>query len=297
MKNTSSRLASFIVLALLALVIAIAGCKKKDNDEEETPTPTPAVEDISAEQDFTIAEVTAGDANRESDIVLKDTLFYKTSGDQCVTVSKTGSGSCDTTIRILYNDCMDLTNNILRNGEIEVRVQGCKYKDLGTVITIKFKDFYMNQYKLNGTRILTNLGNNAMSQKEFQAQDIDCKVADISKLEEIRWNTYRKHTWVKEDNIKPFTDFILRVDSMSGDYLKYKNGTLDRRFKVEIDSLIRTICPFPIDGTVKITRQDLSTNTVRTVDFGYPNYANPQCDDSASVTVGSQTFNISIIKR
>ena len=84
MKNQTSDIIAYITLLLIALAVALGSCKKKDKDDSE---PTPAV-DLSNEGDFLLAETLADDANRETDVVLKDTLFYKTNADFCRYVIK-----------------------------------------------------------------------------------------------------------------------------------------------------------------------------------------------------------------
>lgn len=275
MKNSTSTFAGYVFILLLALAVTISGCKPKDDDSQPTPTT-----DVSNEEDIALAENIISDANRESDVVLRDTFAYKTSDNICrFATIDTAYGSCDTLFRIFYDTCLN-TSGRIRQGTILVRVQGCKLIEKGIKITMTFENFYINEFKLEGKRVLENKGLNAQSQPYFNITD-SLTVTNTTNSKYVHWETNRVNTWA-EGYSSVFTLDDVYVINSSGTYKSNRSGTV-RTIEVIIKDLKRKVfCQWPVSGTIESTPYGFQT---RTIDFG-----TGSCDNVADLYVNGSFY-------
>jgi len=176
-----------------------------------------------------------------------------------------------------------------RRGKIISVITG-KYNVAGTVISTTLQDYHVDDYSLNGTKTVTNNGNNSFSIK------VDGTISSPNGSQEITWNSTRTRSWIEGQS----TGFwSLNSDSSCCMFL---NGILDdvysiegtaeginsegRAFTVEITTPLRVeFCgwvPEITEGILEIQPDDLRK---RTVDFG-----NKVCDRQYTVTIKNRVF-------
>lgn len=164
--------------------------------------------------------------------------------------------------------CLDGKN---RRGKIIVTHTG-HYKDPGTVITISFDGYYVNDNHVEGSRTVTNNGLNADNNISFSV----VVNGTITKADGtvITWTSTRTREWITGYETATKSDDQYRVTgTASGTRANGASFTAET-----VTPLIRKVeCHQFVSGTVKIM---VTGKRTRTIDFG-----NGDCDDTATVSI------------
>jgi hypothetical protein len=260
---------TFTLLTLTAL--SLAACRRND---EEAPN-----NDLTSASDNAIAEALFSDALKQSDDAASDGGL-RAMLDGCVDTVIIDTNVMPHTLLIDFGsvNCTGLDGRT-RRGSILVTFTG-RYSDQGTVITITPQNYYVNDYGVQGTKTVTNMGADNNGNTYFNVN-----VAGTITAPDGSWtsthNATRVRTWIAgEGTNTPFDDVYLITGTGNG---VNRNGlaytlTITQALRIEIG------CPYIVSGTVAIAPQDLA---VRTVDFG-----NGSCDNDITVTVNGYTFYI-----
>ena len=260
------------------------GCKKDKEDKDQR-----------AAQDNSTAENMFNDVFKQVDYSAKKTT---NAGAKIMQIDSTSCG----TITILPFDTVTWpktltidfgTTNCLcsdykyRKGKIIATLSG-RYRDSATVINITLDQYYVNNYHVEGTKTITNLGHvgtyNSGHNLKYSIVVSNAKITPPTG-NPITWNSTRTREWIEGESTKwPnwMDDVYLIGGTASG---VDQNGN---NFTVNITSPLRVAlnCKWIESGTVEITPQNLAT---RTVDYG-----NGNCDDQATVTINGTTYNFTM---
>lgn len=296
MKNSMSKLIGLTVIILLSLSIIVTSCKKKKADEEPAPTSTTTQEDLSAENDFALAENMMGDANMEADVVLRDTMAYKNGGvfEFCRDTDVIANTACFKQIKVKYFNCMNTFGRV-RNGAIKITAYGCKYDEVGTKIRIDFENFFINQLEMTGYREITHKGI-INSKRTFSVQD-STTVTDTTNGNYIHWEATRIHTW-ETGFLDTFSKLdVFKINSRA--YYESSRGGITNLTLVTISNLIKAgCCPWPPSGSIEIIPSGKLKRTISFGDSANTNYCDTTtvgaCDNKAQVTIGSNTYDITL---
>ena len=165
------------------------------------------------------------------------------------------------------NGCL-CADGKFRKGTIILYLTG-PIRRSGSVLTITFRDFYLNRAHIEGTKTISNLSENG--QVKFTVQVVGGKVT----FPNGRGYSYESLKYVVQiDGMGTATvrDDVYRIEGRSR--TEFNNGVvivLDTD-----DPLIKKVaCPWISDGTLKITIND----RVFRLDYGFPN--NGDCDNKA----------------
>ncbi|MEO8066767.1 MAG: hypothetical protein ABI599_03630 [Flavobacteriales bacterium] len=260
-----SHISAYIALATLSL----AACRK-DKDE-------PLNNDYTSALDNSIGEALFNDVLSQSDAAAKDNGL-RASLDGCVDTVIIDLNAMPHTMLVSFGNtnCVG-TDGRSRRGSILVTFTGA-YADQGTVITITPQNYYVNDYKVQGTKTVTNMGPDQNGHTYFNVT-----VAGSITAPDNSWtsthNANRVRTWLEgEDTGNPYDDVYLITGSGNG---VNRNGlaytlAITQALRIEIG------CPYIVSGKLDIVPQGLA---VRSVDFG-----NGGCDDDLSVTVNGNTY-------
>jgi len=269
-KNHMNKTHLFAYVTLAGL--SLAACRK---EQEESPN-----NDYTSAMDNSIGEALFNDVLKQADDAAKDGGL-RASLDGCVDTVIIDMNAMPHTMLIDFGsvNCTG-TDGRTRRGSIMVTFTG-GYRDAGTVITITPQNYYVNNYKVQGTKSVTNMGLNQDGHMYFNVS-----VAGTITAPDNSWtsthNATRVRTWIAgEDTGTPFDDVYLISGNGNGvnrNGIAYTLAIL-QSLRIEIG------CPWIVSGSVAITPQDLA---VRTVDFG-----NGSCDDDISVTVNGNTYYFS----
>ncbi len=291
MKKRILILATAFVVALV-LTIGYTSCKKETEEETDTPDITAADDNSLADNIFSDVFTQVSDASENS----KDSISSKkgSKGDTLVFTK----GSCATiTVWPAILDSFPKymivdfgsTNCICadgksRRGKILVTVENGWYKDSASVHTITFDNYYVNDYKVQGTKTVTNKGRNCCMELWFHVV-IDNAVITKPNGDVISWESVRERVW-KEGEDTPWPvicDDVYEIyGTQSGTTATGKNYTI-----TVIDSLnVQVCCKWIRGGVLELNIEGLPTITV--------DYGDDICDNLAVATVNGTDYTITM---
>jgi hypothetical protein len=268
----------FLILISIALMAIFAfSCKEP---VEADPPPTTA-ETLNALTEYSIVNKLFSDTFSETD----DAAKYS---DEQIDGGNKGTKDTYPIISIVPFDAVtwpkDIsidygTENLLcedgryRRGKINFETTGF-YRDAGTVVTITFENYYQNDYKVEGTQIVTNEGRNADDHLYYTVVINDGVVTTPdNKTIEYEENTTRE--WVAGD-LTPFNmcddnyHIIGSQNGVSSDSISY-TLTVENRLDVLV------CCRWIRGGILNVDMEGLATISV--------NYGDGTCDENAIVTI------------
>lgn len=161
------------------------------------------------------------------------------------------------------------------------------YQTPGAVITTTFQDYYVSNYKVEGTQTVTNNGYNADNNLTYTVVVSNAVITAPNNAYQISWNSTRTREWIAGDNTNwDWTDdqYLITgsADGINRDGLPYTAQiTTPVHFDLSCD-----IIPI-IAGRVEVTPQGQET---RWIDYG-----NGACDSQVTVGVGNWSIPVNII--
>ena len=265
----------FVAITLISFTLMMSSCKKDDSTPQSTETSV-AEDNSLAENIFDNVSVMADEAyNLKTGGSRDDGIVF----GGCVTVT------LDTTVmpRELIIDfgeenCLCLDGKY-RRGKIIVTFNG-RYKAPGTVITHSFEDYYVNDNKVDGTKVVTNMGPNDEGNVYYTIEVVGViHLADNAGT--ISWNSSRQREWIQGYDTPNRWDDIYHITG-TADGIR-ANGTT---WESEIFEPLRNelACRFLVSGTVEIRPQN---RPVALLDYG-----DGSCDNIATVTVNGEVYTI-----
>jgi hypothetical protein len=270
---------------LLTLAFVYVGCKKDKEDKDQR-----------AAQDNAIAENAFNDVFLQVDKAAKDTSLPGVSkikqldsiGCGTVTITPFDTGTWPKTLTIDFGSTNCLCSDTrFRRGKIIANLTG-KYRDSLTVITVTLDQYYVNDYHIEGTKTITNLGHVGIygtgHNLKYSIVVSNAKITPPTG-NPIYWNSTRTREWIEGENTTwpNWMDDVYLIEGSA-------NGTdaNGNTFTVSITAPLRIAlnCKWIESGTVEIAPDGLA---IRTVDFG-----NGTCDDQASLTINGITYNFTM---
>jgi len=256
------------------LIVFIASCGKGDRDEDQSVTET---------TDNSLAEFAFNDVFAVTSEAALVTQGIRATSQTlaCATIS------ADTTVNpmILLVDfgTVNCTGADGRNrrGKIFATFTG-KYRDSLTVITITPQDYYLNDYKVEGTKTVTNKGHNSSGNLWYTVVVQNAKITEPGGTWNVTWNSSRVREWIAgESTVTDFTDDVYLITGSANGVNRRGNS-----FTADITTALRVelSCNWIVSGTMTITPDNLNP---RYVDFG-----SGSCDNDATVTVNGNVYDI-----
>ncbi len=91
------------------------------------------------------------------------------------------------------------------------------YRDSGCVITVVPNNYYVNDYKVQGTKTIINNGHNANGNLNYNV-NVDNATITSPQNEVYTWSTSRNHEWIEGENtlLNPYDDVYLIKGSAHG---------------------------------------------------------------------------------
>lgn len=238
-----------------------------------------ASEDIGYTTDHATSEQTFNDVQTVADqasTVSSGSLNYRTTattGSGCATVTHTGDSII---IDFGPSDCV-CHDGRLRRGEIIVTYTG-HYADSGSVHTITFNNFYQNDNKVTGYKMVTNMGHNALGQPYYAVQIAGGITLSGGGTISCTWS--RTRTWTAGYNTPTDpTDDVYQVTGNGS--MTRANGQLVN-INISVPLVAAYSCRWIESGTVIYS---LPGGLSRSLNFG----DTPVCDDMAVVTLANGT--------
>lgn len=270
------------LLPLLLGLVVLSGCKKEEDEPQEL--------DIFPARDMALIDGAYNDAFSMVDRVgrsepgLRDNYGLP----ECATVIFQDTLQFPFTVIIDFGEtnCTD-DWGINRRGEIIVTISG-PYAEEGTTIETNLDDYYVMDHHLQGTRVVTNLGENSAGNPEFSVEESDVSLTAPDDSWTSYWESNRTREWIEgHGGISawlPFDDVYAVTGDASG---VSRNGT---PYTINVTSPLiwRIGCPWVYQGSLDLLPEN---GDVLSLFYGGPD---DTCDDQAVVTVFGNEYNISL---
>ncbi|GAB4257281.1 MAG: hypothetical protein Kow0079_14470 [Vicingaceae bacterium] len=276
-------------IALYSLVLTIgffSACKKAKLNKQTTTT----ADNSTAENLFNdvkrVVEEAANDEGQSAK--LAGSTGYTFGSCATVTVSPAWNDTIwpkTMTIDFGSTNCTGYYG-VKRRGKLVVTMTD-RYRNAGSKLTVTPVNYYVNDYKVEGTKTLTNNGRNSAGNLTYTVNVTNAKVTSPDG-DVVTWNSTRTNEWIAGESTTLFTngfsgicdDVYLITGSANG---VNREG---RSFTVTITEPLRKeiCCRWIVSGKLEIQPQDLKK---REVDFG-----NGACDAQVEVKIGKRTYNI-----
>lgn len=248
-------------------------------------------------EDNNLAEIGFGDIQKVAEDILKEEdLDGKSNGSQvakqlyagCATISVSPTGaSFPKTITVDFGttNCT-ATDGRSRRGQLVITITDY-YRNAGCVMTVQPVNYYVNDYKVEGTKTVTNDGRNAAGNLSFSVSVTNGKVTSPNG-DYVEYASTRTREWIEGESTTFLTNGVSGI--LDDVYLitGFANGTNrdGRTFTATVTSALRVEldCRWITSGTFELMPQDLKT---RTIDYG-----TGACDNEATVSIGNRTYTV-----
>ncbi|MBI4645713.1 MAG: hypothetical protein HY738_03710 [Bacteroidia bacterium] len=277
MKNSIFLIALALILA--GSLLLTSSCRKSRLNNKDTTT---ASDNTAVENLFDDIYQSVEETSQENTTKLLNEYTF----GNCATVTVTPAWPDTTfpktvTIDFGTSYCTG-TDGRERKGKIVYTMTG-RYRSQGTVITVTPQDFYIDDYKVEGTKTITNNGRNSNNNLSYTVTVSNAKITTPDN-KEITWNSTRIREWIEGGN----TQYVILDDVYSITGSASGVNREGRSFTVTITEALRIEldCRWIVKGKVEIVPDELKT---RVVDYG-----DGTCDNDATVTIGDREFTIQL---
>lgn len=266
---------AFLSASALALVIMAIGCKKSNNTDQVTN-----VEDISYGKENARMEQTLSDAETFIDQAYAS-RFLNLKGDN-VLGSTCASISVDTATRTIIVD-FSLQNCLCKDSRYRRGRIICnytkKYEDTGSVRTITFDKYYVNNYAVNGLLTITKKQNAKGLHYDIESS---ATLTNPDGLTSTSRKAYQVRSYVTGNSSADVYDDEYFIDGY-GEYT-HTNGGL-YTFSIEKHLRVNPNCDWPKEGVVEMIQVGQAP---RLFDYG-PVIG---CDRKATMTVNGSVTEV-----
>ena len=280
----AKKISVFIASSMVCSALLFTACKK-----DSTATDS----DVESAQDNALAESSFNDVT-----TITDQAAYSGSVNMRVAGSSSadkedgslGSGCATVSVDTLSNphiitvdfgatNCL-CNDGRYRRGKIIASFTG-RYKDAGTIISISFSNYFVNNNQLTGTKKITNNGPNAAGNLVYTIE-VNGSVIKANGAGTATWVSTRQREWIAGAS----TPLVLSDDVYSITGTASGTTAGGKSYTINITkALVRKMsCRWFESGVLDVTPQGKPT---RTLDYGATG-----CDANATVTILGHTFPI-----
>lgn len=294
MKTISFNRISIAAIAIFFATVLFTACQKENsfsnsaNEVTEEEAATLSDESTQAEASFDDAEdisFTAADEEGNAGgfgvegktagtgrIFLPNFFELRQRIGDCATITVTPNDSTyPKTVVIDFGDSCRGRDGKLRSGQIIIHFTG-PIRRPGSVVTVTFRNYYVNYIHIEGTKIFENLSEPPVH--KWRIEVVNGKVTFPSG----RWFTYegvKNVTQIAGMLTNLVRDDVYRITGRSKTV--FRNGTTIN-VNTEDPLIKKVACPWISEGTLKIK---INAREFR-LDFGFPH--NGDCDNKALLT-------------
>ena len=276
---SSNRIA--ITLVALFTVVAVFSCNKEASDDFDTVSEEESIvyseESMEAEASYDdVQDISIIAAEEEGNVSVTGRVYpfvalrLRIGNCADITVSPNDSTYPKTVTIDFGTGCLGLDGKF-RKGAIILHFTG-PIRRPGSVLTITFRDFYLNRAHIEGTKIISNLSTNG--DIKYTVQVVDGKVT-YSNGRGYKYSSLKYVHQVEGGSTNDVEDDVFHIEGRST--TQFKNGhtiTLN----TETPLVKKVSCRWISDGKLKIK----INNRVLFLDYGAPD--NGDCDNKALLT-------------
>jgi len=271
-----------MAMAFVGMSVIFNSCKKNEEIEDPVYSTEAAQDNALADNLFNDAQKQIDDTHKKQDASTKsitDSSSYPIitieAGDSTVYVWK---ATID-----FGTDGVEGSDGRVRKGKIVFTTTG-RYIDEGTVITGTLIDYSIDDYLIEGTKTVENMGKNSDQQTYFNVDVINGKITDSNGA--IRtWETHRVRTWVEGEAttglLGIFDDEYDITGSASGVTVSNKAYTIT----ITEPLRVKVFCKWIQDGNLNLV---VTGSPTIYVDYGVGGTS--VCDNQAKATIDGQEY-------
>lgn len=271
----------FAMLSLASVILTFNGCRKEGVNYSTTVALDNSIAQAGFNDLHNVVLQESAD-NGFAGLRSGNNTEYGKVADGCATVTFSAPlGTYPNTMTIDFGTGCIGYYGIERSGKIIATFTGA-YRTPGTVITITTDNYHVNGNLVEGTKTITNTGENADGNIVFNIAVTDGKItlADGSAIE---WNASREREWSEGADTEIISDDVYMISGSS--YGINREGinfteTITADLRVELD------CRYIVSGIREIAPEGIET---RTVDYG-----DGECDNQISITIEGTTYDIEL---
>lgn len=277
----------FLSIAFLASAIMISSCRKNNIKTTVEDDGGFGADNAKSEQIYSDVQNISEEAISGNNLT-----GYKTTQNSGSMILSACATITHDTVSIPHTTTIDFgTVNCLcndgryRRGQIIISHTGALI-DSGSVRSISFNNYFVNDNQVLGSKVITNMGHNNNNQMFFTVVTNGTIVLANGNGNRT-WTCNRIRTWVSGGNTPAKIDDVFEVTGTSTLTKPSGNG-----FNINIQSplVIARNCQWIKSGVVQIVPFSTNTNqTVRSIDYG-----NGTCDNQATLTVGNNSTTITL---
>lgn len=268
-------LKSFIAFACIACVaVFYTGCKKEDKKPKNYDA---AKDNAAADNAF------AGIWKQVSTVTDSSNTLRAPSGCATGTISPWDLTTWPKTVTIDFGTVNCLGSDLVNRRGIITAVFSGPYLDSNTVITITLTNYYHNDYRVEGTQTIQNMGHNSAGHLVYHVTVSGATVTNPSGGTST-WNTTQDREWFAgESTSYNIWDDIYKItgsaNGVSVDGEAY-NITVNSALQINVG------CPWIVKGSFTLTLGSYPTYPI-----GF-DYGTGACDANATATLNGTTYNI-----
>jgi hypothetical protein len=158
-----------------------------------------------------------------------------------------------------------------------------KYRTVGSKITVTTQNYYVNDVKVDGEIVVTNLGPNSANNTEFSVEISNAKLT-YTDGDEVTYQSSRVREWVIGEDTDGWFGILDDEYDITGTASGVDRNGLAYTMVITAPLRVAVLCRWIKQGVVEIQPDGLY---LRTVDFG-----NGDCDGTATVEINNNTYTI-----
>lgn len=269
-----------IFLKLFAIIIVatfIGSCEKIEDGKE----------DVYSAEESTTALILFSDIFVQADIAakmvsepsaLKSNIFAMDGGCGIITIEPLGS-EFPKTITIDYGEenCTGVDQRE-RRGQIVATISNW-YRSEGCILSITPNEYFLDDYKVDGTKVITNEGYNDFQQPYFTVE-IDDGIITTPDQEVIEWSTNRTRTWLAGEDT--YLNVLDDEYELTGSAVGVTSRDVAFTFNITKPLNVKGDCRWIRSGTIDLK---VYNTIIVTTDYG-----DNGCSPNATATILGNTF-------
>jgi len=272
--------ARLLILLGLSFGVVITSCNKDDSKDDLSYS-------IEAAEDNSLSSALFTDALKQiEEIHLQQDEDNKMILDtSCAIITVTQADSSDDYIwkaKIDFGTTGCEYNGRTRKGVLYFTTTG-RYRDSATVVKAWTDNYYVDDYKLEGTKTVTNMGRNGDGDLYYKVEVNNGVITSTVDGSVRTWQTTRFNTWVAGESttLNWWDDEYDVSGSATGVTHSGKNYSIN----ITENLRVKILCKWIQDGNLEINVQDIPTIYV---DYGVGSLT--PCDNQAKATISGQDY-------
>lgn len=285
MKTVKFLMAGIIITSV---VISMSSCKKRKLNRDTSSSKDDAIAENAYNDVFKVVDENAGE-NATLSSQRTGEAYKLASNCATVTLSPADTVTWPKTLTIDFGNGCTGNDGRTRKGKIIAVFTG-KYRTPGTTITITPDNYYVNDHKVEGTKVVKNMGKNSDNHTYYEI-NVDGKVTKPDGGV-ITWKSTRIREWIEGENTTFWSNGISGILDDKYKITGSGSGTSANNINYTVtikEPLILQFCgyiPEIVQGKISIQPEDLKE---RLIDFG-----NGSCDNQATLTIGNKTYTFNL---